>query len=86
MEHETEVAEEHIHLPGSSVWPFMLALSLFIAMIGFLFFPHWGTTASTIQLILMLVFLIVGAVGMFLSILFWSLQISEARPNHSSHS
>lgn len=85
-EQETAVVEEHIHLPGASIWPFTLALSLFVAMIGFLFFPHWGTTASSIQLLLMLIFLVLGAVGVFLSILLWSLQISEARPDHPSPS
>ncbi|MCL4544075.1 MAG: hypothetical protein M1118_05675 [Chloroflexi bacterium] len=80
-----EEEEEHIHLPGSSVWPFALAVSLFVVMVGLLFFPHWGTTAGVVQLVLLLVLSIVGVAGMVVSIISWGLQISEARPGSGTH-
>lgn len=71
--------EEHIHLPGPSVWPFALAFFLFVAMLGLLIFPHYGSTdVGAWQWILTIVVSAIGVVGMGWSIVAWGLQISEA--------
>ena len=71
--------EEHIHLPGPSVWPFALAFFLFVVMLGFLLFPHYGSTdVGAWQWILTIVVSAIGVVGMGWSIVAWGLQISEA--------
>ena len=73
-EHE----EEHIHLPGPSIWPFGVGFFLFVAMVGLMFFPHYGTSASLGRWIVTIVITAVGAIGMGWSIVAWGVQISEA--------
>lgn len=63
--------EEHIHLPGPSVWPFMLALFLTVAMFGLV-------TWDRLDAIVTIVVTAIGAVGMAVSIISWGIQISEA--------
>ena len=71
--------EEHIHLPGPSIWPFALSFFLFVAMLGFLLFPHTGSTDVGIgRWILTGVVVAIGVVGMGWSIVAWGVQISEA--------
>lgn len=70
--------EEHIHLPGPSIWPFAVAFFLFMAMVGLLFFPHYSTNASLVNWILTIVITGGGAIGMGWSIVAWGVQISEA--------
>ena len=63
--------EEHIHLPGPSAWPFMLALFLTVAMFGLV-------TWDRLDAIVTIVVTAIGAVGMAVSIIAWGIQISEA--------
>ena len=76
---EATQEEEHIHLPGPSVWPFALSFFLFVAMLGFLIFPHTGATDVGItRWVLTGVVTAIGAIGMGWSIVAWGVQISEA--------
>jgi hypothetical protein len=75
---ETGEEEEHIHLPGSSPWPFGVAFFLFVAMVGFLTMPHFGSHAGIVRWIIFVVIVAIGAVGMGWSIVAWGVQISEA--------
>lgn len=75
---ETQEAE-HIHLPGPSVWPFALSFFLFVVMLGFLIFPHYGSAdVGAWQWILTIVVSAIGVIGMGWSIVAWGVQISEA--------
>ena len=75
---ETHEAE-HIHLPGPSVWPFALSFFLFVVMLGFLIFPHYGSAdVGAWQWILTIVVSAIGVIGMGWSIVAWGVQISEA--------
>ena len=74
-----ELADEHIHLPGPSIWPFALAFFLFVVMFGFLLFPHTGSADVGLgRWILTGVVAAIGAIGMGWSIVAWGVQISEA--------
>lgn len=71
--------EEHIHLPGPSIWPFALSFFLFVAMIGLLIFPHYGNSSVGIgRWIVTIIVTAIGAIGVGWSIVAWGVQISEA--------
>jgi hypothetical protein len=76
---EVEHEEEHIHLPGPSIWPFALSFFLFVAMIGLLIFPHYGSAdVGIVRWVLTGVITAIGAIGVAWSIIAWGVQISEA--------
>jgi ribose/xylose/arabinose/galactoside ABC-type transport system permease subunit len=70
--------EEHIHLPGPSWYPFTLAASLTVAMIGLVNAPHFGQSAGAGQWTISIVITVIGAIGMAWSIIAWGIEVSEA--------
>ena len=57
-----EAEEAHIHLPNGSLWPVILAISILITVVGFLFIntAYWVT--------------VIGAIFVFISIMGWALE------------
>jgi osmotically-inducible protein OsmY len=57
-----EAEEAHIHLPNGSLWPVILAISILITVVGFLFINtvYWVT--------------VIGAIFVFISIMGWALE------------
>ncbi|GCE25915.1 hypothetical protein KDA_13990 [Dictyobacter alpinus] len=50
---DAEEAEHHIHMPGPSMWPFLLSIAILVAVAGLLFIPDapWLTLVAAIFVI-----------------------------------
>ena len=59
---QAEADEAHIHLPNGSLWPVILAISILVTMVGFVFINtvYWVA--------------VIGAICVFISIMGWALE------------
>ena len=59
---QVEADEAHIHLPSGSFWPVLLAISILVTIVGFVFINtvYWIT--------------VIGAICVFISIMGWALE------------
>ncbi|HLZ61010.1 MAG TPA: BON domain-containing protein [Ktedonosporobacter sp.] len=66
---EVEEEEHHIHMPGPSLWPFILSAAVLVTVIGLLFVPEtpWLT--------------VIGAPFVLVGILGWALEDPMASPH-----
>jgi hypothetical protein len=66
---ELAAEEHHIHLPGPSIWPFILSVAILVTIVGLLSIPDAPYLA------------IIGAVFVLISILGWGLEDPMASPH-----